>query len=513
MPKKIKMRPLCAAFFIYRYELNYICFSSKTKEIMISLLKYSVELNSTNQILICARIEDLSSHLSADESTFVEGQFDKKNDIVHLNRLSGQIWVYKHAAGEGFSQKEKARLAAHKVCKAVNSLKLGVVDVKSLSNQNVLYAFIEGLALSNYQFLKYYSDREERANSLSEINIVGLTENEVREVNNLVRATSIARDLVNEPLSYLTAEQYSMDMKAYGEEHGFSVEVFNKSKIEALKMGGLLAVNKGSVNPPTFNILEWKPSNARNSKPFVLVGKGVVYDTGGLSLKPTPSSMDYMKCDMGGSAAVVGLMCAIASNELPIHVIGLIPAAENRPGGNAYVPGDVINMYNGMTVEVLNTDAEGRMLMADALAYAQQYEPELVIDLATLTGSASRAIGDQAMISMGTAEQKEHDDLVSAGFETYERVVQFPFWDEYADQLKSKVADIKNLGGPEAGMITAGKFLEYFTLDKDKNPAYPYIHLDIAGVAYNHSEKSYRGVEGSGVGVRLLYEFFKGKSK
>ena len=158
-------------------------------------------------------------------------------------------------------------------------------------------------------------------------------------------------------------------------------------------MGGLLAVNKGSVDPATFTIMEWKPENARNSKPIVLVGKGIVYDTGGLSLKPTANSMDLMKCDMGGAAAVSGAIYAIAKNNLPIHVIALVPATDNRPGGDAYAPGDVITMYSGKTVEVLNTDAEGRMILADALAYAKKFKPEVVIDLATLTGAAAVAVG------------------------------------------------------------------------------------------------------------------------
>ena len=373
----------------------------------------------------------------------------------------------------------------------------------------MLTAFAEGLGLGNYQFLKYFSDADERKNSLEIININGLSENELNDLNAVVSSTLVARDFVNEPLSYLTAEQYAHDILELGEDAGFSVDVFNKTKIQALKMGGLLAVNLGSPNPPTFSILEWKPENAANSKPFVLVGKGVVYDTGGVSLKPTANSMDYMKCDMGGSATVVGAIAAISKAKLPIHVIGLIPATENRPGGNAYVPGDVIYMHNGMTVEVLNTDAEGRMILADALSYARKYDPELVIDVATLTGSAARAIGDKAIVSMGNASQKVQDKLIESGYRTYERLAQFPFWDEYQEDLKSNVADLKNLGGPEAGMITAGKFLEYFTQDTETKKGYPYIHLDIAGPAYNHAKKNYRGIEGTGVGVRTLFDFFK----
>jgi leucyl aminopeptidase len=278
--------------------------------------------------------------------------------------------------------------------------------------------------------------------------------------------------------------------------------VLNKSKIEALKMGGILAVNTGSVEPPTFTIMEYKPKKAVNKKPIVLVGKGVVYDTGGLSLKPTANSMDFMKCDMAGGAAVGATLYAIAKAELPIHVIGLVPATDNRPGGNAYTPGDVITQHNGITVEVLNTDAEGRLILADALSYAQQYKPELVIDLATLTGAAAAAIGQYGIVCMGTADEKTKNKLKASGNNVYERLAEFPFWDEYDELIKSDIAEIKNVGGPTAGAITAGKFLHRFT-------DYPWMHFDIAGPAFIKGPDSYRGKNGTGVGVRLLFDYLK----
>ena len=345
---------------------------------------------------------------------------------------------------------------------------------------------LEGLALTNYQFLKYLNPEKAKKHSLREIQVSdeGLNEDQVLKLENLVKAVYLARDLVNEPLSFLTAEQLSVEIEKMGSEAGFSVEVFNKKKIEVLKMGGLLAVNRGSVDPPTFSILTWKPEQAVNQRPIVLVGKGVVFDTGGLSLKPTQDSMDYMKCDMGGAAAVAGALYAVAKNGLPVWVVGLVPATDNRPDGNAYVPGDVVTMYDGTTVEVLNTDAEGRMLLADALSYAKQYDPELVVELSTLTGSAQAAIDKYGMVGMG----------------------KFPFWDEYKEQLKSEVADLKNIGGKYGGAITAGKFLEHFT-------DYPFIHLDIAGPSFNKATFKYHGKGASGVGVRILYNFLLERSK
>jgi leucyl aminopeptidase len=286
---------------------------------------------------------------------------------------------------------------------------------------------------------------------------------------------------------------------------GAKVEILNKNKIEALKMGGLLAVNKGSEVPPTFTVMEWKPKKPVNKKPFVFVGKGIVFDSGGMNLKPG-DSMSTMKGDMSGAAAVASAIFAIAKAELPVHVIGLMPATDNRPGPNAIVPGDIIKMENGMTVEVLNTDAEGRLILADALSYAKKFNPALVIDLATLTGSAIRAVGKFAIAAMHSKAVKELEILKKSGWETYERLAELPLWDEYAELIKSDLADLKNVGPAEAGAITAGKFLEKFT-------SYPYIHLDIAGPAFLEKRDSYRGKGGTGVGVRLLFDFIKSHIK
>ena len=311
-----------------------------------------------------------------------------------------------------------------------------------------------------------------------------------------------ARDLVNEPYSFLNATQLASEIKNLSRNAGFKVQVFDKRQIEALGMGGLLAVNKGSLDPPTFTILEWKPKNAVNKKPILLVGKGVVYDTGGLSLKPTPNSMDSMKCDMAGSAAVACAITAVAKQELPVYVVGLIPSTDNRPGGNAYAPGDVIRMHSGLTVENLNSDAEGRIILADALSYGERYEAELVFTIATLTGAAMRAIGTYGTVTMGTADEAQFTRLNAVGEQVFERVARMPFWEEYGEEIISDVADIKNLGSDLGGAITAGKFLARFTTR-------PLIHLDIAGPAFLNKRDHYRVKGGTGVGVRLFYEFIK----
>jgi leucyl aminopeptidase len=307
--------------------------------------------------------------------------------------------------------------------------------------------------------------------------------------------------MINEPPNHLNATALAKEISRMGDEAGYKVEVLNKGKIEALKMGGLLAVNRGSADPPVFCILEWKPAARVNKKPLVLVGKGVIYDTGGLNIK-TGDFMSQMKTDMAGAATVAGVMYTLAKSKIPVHVIGLVPATDNRPGGNAYTQGDILTMYNGTTVEVCNTDAEGRLILADAISYAGNYAPELIIDIATLTGSAAMTFGNQAIAAMGNAERKYFDMLKQSGDEVYERIAELPFWEEYGDLIKSDIADIKNVGGREAGAITAGKFLEKFT-------EFPLIHLDIAGTGILKKNDYYRSKEGPGSGLRLLASFIR----
>ncbi len=399
---------------------------------------------------------------------------------------------------------ERARRAGDRMANRLNEAKRTEAQLLSLNDDNdAILAITEGIALGSYSFRKYLSDRKGDP-TFDKLNLISkeVSAKALEELVDLCELTWIARDLVNEPHSFLTAQQLSSEIKNLSRTSGFKVQVMDRSKIEALNMGGLLAVNKGSVDEPTFNILEWKPANAKNKRPLLLVGKGVVYDTGGLSLKPTPNSMDQMKCDMAGAAAVACAIAAVARRELPIHVVGLIPATDNRPGGNAYVPGDVLRMHNGTTVEVMNTDAEGRLILADALSFGERFEAEEVITIATLTGAAQRAIGNYATVGMGTVPDDRFIELQLAGDHTHERVVRFPFWDEYGEEIKSDVADIKNLGSDLAGAITAGKFLAHFTTR-------PFIHLDIAGPAFLTKRDGYRTKGGTGVGVRLLYEYMK----
>ncbi|MBL7927007.1 MAG: leucyl aminopeptidase [Bacteroidia bacterium] len=448
----------------------------------------------------------LPTVLSAAEAGFVKAELAAEKKLIVVNQYNKHVFIQLIEKKDKNVLMESLRKAGSQMADMINKLKVTEVLLTDAKLDDELLAVAEGMALANYQFLKYKTQAEKEKNKLQTIflhaDALKQKPKKVDQLQILVDSVCRARDLVNEPVIYLTATRLAEAFKKMGQEAGFKVEIFNKTKIESLKMGGLLAVNYGSVEPPTFTVMEYKPRNANNKRPYVLVGKGVVYDTGGLSLKPTPNSMDYMKCDMGGSAVVGATLYAIAKAKLPIHVIGLVPATDNRPGGNAYTPGDVITMMSGLTVEVLNTDAEGRMILADALHFAKQYDPKLVCEFSTLTGAAAAAIGQYGIVCMGTADEKVKNKLKESGDAVHERLAEFPFWDDYDELIKSDIAEIKNIGGPYGGAITAGKFLSRFA-------DYPFMHFDIAGPAFIKGNDSYRGKNGTGVGVRLMFDFLK----
>lgn len=436
------------------------------------------------------------------EREYVSLCIDNNQRLILLNRFSQcDVVVWPDPLKKGDTLIEEWRICGFEIHEiACRNKWEEMVLVDHAGQPAWTEALAEGIALSGYKFLKYYSKPDEKKQSFQRLGIFRGDPDMIRRLNISVHAVTITRDLVNEPVSYLNAPQLGEDIAEMCHQTGLSVEILDKTQIESLRMGGLLAVNRGSLDPPRFIILSWEPENPVNEKPLVLVGKGVTFDTGGLSIKPTPGSMDEMKCDMAGAAAVAGTMFALAGMNLPVRTIGLIPATDNRPDGNAYAPGDVIRMHDNTTVEVLNCDAEGRLILADALSYARKYQPDLVIDLATLTGSAQVALGSHASVVMGTAPDATFDQIIRAGYSVHERLVRFPLWEDYSKLLESEIADVKNIGGRNAGAITAGKFLERFT-------GYPWIHIDIAGTAFLTSRESYRGIGGTGTGVRLLLEF------
>jgi leucyl aminopeptidase len=305
---------------------------------------------------------------------------------------------------------------------------------------------------------------------------------------------SLARDLGNLPANYCTPTVLADTAKTLGREYKFKVQIFDREGIEALGMGSFLSVAQGSHEEPRFIVLEYKGASAKTA-PVVLVGKGVTFDSGGISLKPG-EAMDEMKFDMCGAASVLGTFRAVAKMKLPINLVGLIPATENLPDGRAVKPGDVVTSLSGQTIEILNTDAEGRLILCDALTYAERFKPAAVVDIATLTGACIIALGHQTSGLMGNDDELV-GELLGAGQRTGDRAWQLPLFDEYQDQLKSNFADMANIGGRPAGSITAACFLSRFA------KAYKWAHLDIAGTAW----KSGAEKGATGRPVPLLTEF------
>lgn len=378
----------------------------------------------------------------------------------------------------------------------------------TVSPRDSAQAFAEGLELGAYRFWQYRTGltatqtfevdgatlitRPENAPDVE----AGIAEGQI-----IARGVNFARNLVNNPGSVVTPARLGEEALALSARHGLKVTVLDKAALTEQGFGGILAVGQGSANEPRFIVMEYgQPAEGKPT--FCFVGKGITFDSGGLSIKPA-DGMEKMKNDMAGSAAVFGLMQTVAELKLPLHVVGLVSAAENMPSSTAYRPGDILTTLSGKTVEVLNTDAEGRIVLSDALFYAQRYHPAAIIELSTLTGAIVIALGSQATGLMGTDEALV-EAIRSAGEATGERVWQLPLWPEYFEMIKGEVADVKNIGGRPAGSITAGAFLASFVGD------YPFAHLDIAGTAFlDKASKPYEASGATGVGVRLLVEYLQ----
>lgn len=453
---------------------------------------------NSGKIIFISDEKQLEKHdLNTSLSKKIKTAFKNKKDEVITSFGDSQSFCVV-ATSQGSEQNRKLGISLYKILEKDNC---EISHLESLNNspESQKHSFLEGLLMGSYQFNSYHKKKEKKELKVYIPNEAA-SETTIKQVTNLINGVALTRTLVNEPPNKLDSVIFSERIVEAGKKYGFKTEILQKNKITELKMGGLLAVNQGSEIPPTFNIMTHNPKNAINKKPLVLVGKGVTFDTGGYSLKIS-GSMSTMKSDMGGAAAVVGIMAAVAMNELPYYLIGLVPATDNKIDGKALLVDDVITMMDGTTVEIQNTDAEGRLILADALTYAKQYKPELVIDMATLTGAAAAITGPFG-IAMAGNHQEKMDELKKSGETTYERLFQLPFWKEFEELLKSEVADLKNIGGPVGGASTAGKFLEHFT-------DYDWIHLDIAGPAFLKDAKGSNPSGGTGVGVRLLYDFIK----
>jgi leucyl aminopeptidase len=381
-------------------------------------------------------------------------------------------------------------------------------QLSDLPLKNKTQATVEGLLLASYRFDRYHTENgRERPPLLKHLQLLATeksrlaeAEQGAREARHLCRGVYLARDLVNEPGNVKSPDYLARQALAMAGETGLECTVLGKPDLEKEGMGALLGVAQGSVREPRLIVLRYQ-GGIREEKPIALIGKGVVFDSGGLSLKPS-EKMAEMKVDMAGGAAVLGTFLASALLRIPVNLVGVIPAVENLPSGSAIRPGDILTSLSGRTIEVLNTDAEGRLILADALTYVQRFEPRVVIDLATLTGACIIALGHHATGVLGN-HSGLIQQLIRAGERSGEKLWQLPLWEVYADQLKSEVADVKNTGGRPAGTITAAAFLKKFARD------YRWAHLDIAGTAWENSGNDYRPKGGTGVGVRLLVQYLR----
>jgi leucyl aminopeptidase len=363
--------------------------------------------------------------------------------------------------------------------------------------------FIEGIILGNYSFDKYKSEKKKQ----QELTVNFYAENgkylktALSRAINIMDGVNFTKNLQNEPAITLTPDILAKRIYSNLTEAGAKVKIYNEKEIKKRKMGGVLAVGKGSDFPPRFIVIEYNgASKNKKKKKIALVGKGVTFDSGGISIKPS-SHMGEMKADMSGAAVVAGVLLAASKAKLPINLLGIIPAVENMPSGKALKPGDIITTASGKSIEVDDTDAEGRIILSDALDFASKAKPDVIIDLATLTGACVVALGE-IVAGMFTKDDKLANELYKTGLKTYDRVWRLPLWDDYNNLIKSDVADVKNLGPRWGGAITAAKFLEHFV---DKK--IPWAHLDIAGPAMAHEFNNYTKKYMTGFGVRLLFEY------
>lgn len=373
-------------------------------------------------------------------------------------------------------------------------------------------AVVEGTLLGLYKWTQHRAVSDDRA--IEALTIVEFDADKLAAIEAGARAgeaiaagVNRARDLVNQPPNYLTPALLAEAARQMAAETGVRCEIHDIEWIRSQKMGALLGVTQGSANPPQFIELEYKGADAA---PIILVGKGITFDSGGISIKPA-EGMEAMKNDMGGGAAVIGAVEAIARLKLPVHVMGLVPTCENLPSGTAYRPADVLTARNGKTIEIISTDAEGRLILADALCYAADFKPQAVIDLATLTGACVVALGENVAAGYFCNDDDLSRKIKIASNATAERLWRLPLYDEYRDKIRTDNADIKNTGGRTGGVGSSAVFLEEFT-------SYPWAHWDIAGMVsdklgysavYPRTHVPYIIRGGTGFGVRALVELVR----
>lgn len=478
----------------------------KTDAILIGILEGEAE--------VCPAVkafDEASGGIIAE--VLKKGEFTgKQNQVVYFppkEKIGASRVVLTGLGKPNQYNTEKARQAvgtASTFCRERN-LKDVVVWADVFAESSIAFdelgmALAEGAVLGLYKYVKYKTEEEDQKNQIERFRVLTEDASRLAALKKAVsyaeltsQAANTARDLTNAPSNEVTPAALAEFAKALSRRAGLKCRVMGPDELKKQNMNGILGVGKGSANTPRFIIVEYTKGKPA-AGPIVLVGKGITFDSGGISIKPS-ANMDQMKGDMAGAAAVLCTLDVVSQMRLPLHVVGLMPTAENMPSGRALKPGDILKMASGKTVEILSTDAEGRLLLADALHYAGKFKPAAVIDLATLTGACVIALGEHASGLMGN-DKALIEKIKNAAEITWERVWEMPLWDDYAEALKSEVADATNTGGRPAQTIVAAKFLQKFVGD------YPWAHLDIAGTAGIEKERPYNPKGATGVGVRLL---------
>ena len=467
-------------FYIFFCEKNFLFDSKK-------LTFIDINYKEINSILLKNRDEDyfvFNYHSSSSKKIIFINQKDNKDEFENQN-IGGKV------------------ISEIKLAKEINV----IFSNENKSLENYYFNFFLGCFLKKYSFTKYKTIFKKKEKIKEKINFLITSSNKnffikiKNDIENIINGVFLTRDLVSEPPNYLNPEKFVTEIKKLS-KLGLKVDVFDYSKMKKIGMNALLGVAQGSKNLPYFVTIAWKPNNSKNKKPLSFIGKGVCFDTGGISLKPA-KFMEDMKYDMAGAGAVVGLMKILALRKSKSYVVGAVALVENMPGGSAQRPGDIVKSYSGKTIEVLNTDAEGRLILADAIYYIdEQYKPELIVDLATLTGAIVVSLGNE-YAGLFSNNDKLSAKLIKAGEIENEKLWRFPLHKNYDKLMDSKIADIQNInysGG--AGSITAAQFLQRFL----KNNT-PWAHLDIAGMAWTKKDLDIVPTGATGFGVKLLNKF------
>jgi len=475
-------------------------------DLLISFFFENEKMNNVQK-----EIDNISYNII--KSTFQQKEFTGKLDqsvIIRSNKTIHKILLI------GLGKREELNFERIMNASSIGSsfaIKSKLFNISYSLDDNLftehVQAIIQGAQLGLYKFNKYKKDKtkEVSIDLLTNRNKINNLNKQIKTAKIIADGVCLARNVSNMPSSDCTPLMLASWAKKISNKSGLKCRIIKKDQLEKLGMGGIIGVSRGSHQPPVCIILEHK-GGKKNERPVVIVGKTITFDSGGISIKPS-AAMDEMKHDKSGGASVLGIMESIARLKIPINLVGIMPTTENLPGGNAYKPGDVLTFYNKKTAEILNTDAEGRLVLADALALAQDYKPKAVIDLATLTGACIVALGSIASGMMGNDDRLKR--MISNASKTCgERVWELPLWSEYKDMIKSDIADIKNIGGGGGGTITAAAFLSNFV------GKYPWVHLDIAGTAWKQKgtpKKGYIKNGATGVGVMLIVELLSNWNK